>query len=231
MANFLRNIHSTFFDLIDTREEWEKDRWDVRVLYDKCGIEYNKSTTDYYINFTKIQQIGIREQVKKYMKQRLLNKNNFTWGSALRYHRYLPKFFSFVFMLEPTWSDLKEFKRSHMEQYIQWLHEYAKNNLRQRNSHPEKYISYGLSIVGKFLEDIQRYEYTIAPKTHMRLLLFPEDRPRLRKKSIDQIDFIPDFVLEQLFANINELHKGVQPTFRKFCTLSKIRHKSGAGVI
>ena len=44
-----------------------------------------------------------------------------------------------------------------------------------------------------------------------RLLLFPEDKPKLRKKSIDQIDYIPDYVLEQLFTHINDLHKDVIP--------------------
>ena len=44
-----------------------------------------------------------------------------------------------------------------------------------------------------------------------RLLLFPEDKPKLKKKSIDQIDYIPDYVLEQLFMHIDDLHKEVVP--------------------
>lgn len=145
------------------------------------------------------------------MKQRLLSKNNFSWGSAIAYFKHLPKFLSFVFSQEPVWKDLKGFKRSHMEQYIQWLHEYSKNNLTQRNAHPENYVARALNYIGKVLEDIQRYEYEIAPETNVRLLIFPEDRPKLRKKSIDQIDYIPDYVLEQLFVHINELHKQVVP--------------------
>jgi integrase len=72
-------------------------------------------------------------------------------------------------------------------------------------------VSSSLTIIQKFLEDIQRYEYDIAPETHVRLLMFPEDKPKLRKKSIDQIDYIPDYVLEQLFTHINDLHKDVIP--------------------
>ncbi len=113
--------------------------------------------------------------------------------------------------LEPTWMDLKSLKRSHIEQYVLWLHEYSRNNLKRKDKHPERYVSKALNIVGKFLEDIQRYEYDIAPETHVRLLLFPEDKPKLRKKSIDQIDYIPDYVLEQLFTNINDLPKDVIP--------------------
>lgn len=68
-----------------------------------------------------------------------------------------------------------------------------------------------MNTLQKFLEDIQRYEYEMAPETHVRLLIFPEDKPKLRKKSIDQIDYIPDYVLEQLFTHINDLHKDIIP--------------------
>ncbi|MFB5283642.1 tyrosine-type recombinase/integrase [Peribacillus sp. Hz7] len=211
VANFLRFIYSNFSVLTDTREEWDKDRWDVRVLYDKYGIAYNKSRSDYHLDFTKIEQGNMRGQVKKYIKQRLLSKNNFSWGTAREYLKYLPEFLSFVFSLEPIWDDFKGLKRSHMEQYIQSLHEYAKSNLRRKDAHPERYIAEGLKIIGKFLEDIQKYEYDIAPEKHVRLLLFPEDKPKRRKKSIDQIEHIPEFVLEQLFTHINDLHKDVIP--------------------
>ncbi|WP_060475846.1 tyrosine-type recombinase/integrase, partial [Geobacillus sp. PA-3] len=211
IANFLHVIYSYLFQLTDTREEWEKDRWDVRILHQKYGIEYNKSENFYYIDFKKIEQRAIREQVKKYIKQRLLSKNNFSWGTALNYMKYLTPFITFIFSLEPTWNDLKQLKRFHMEQYIQWLREYTKKHLKQKNANPERYISVSLVTIQKFLEDIQRYEYDIAPETHVRLLIFPEDKPKPKKKSIDQIDYIPDYVLEQLFAHINDLHKEVQP--------------------
>lgn len=211
LANFLRNIHSTFFDLTDTREEWEKDRWDVRVLHLKYGIDYNKSKTMYYLDFTKIEQKNLRVQVKKYIKQRILSKNQFSWSSARMYLIYITGFLSFILSLEPTWNDLKGLKRSHMKQYIQWLHEYAQTNLKQRNAHPEDHVAKGLTYIGKFLNDIQLFEYDIAPETNGRLLLFPEDKPKLRKKSFDQIDHIPNFVLDQLFTHINGLHQEVIP--------------------
>ncbi|WP_242143013.1 MULTISPECIES: hypothetical protein [unclassified Bacillus cereus group] len=43
------------------------------------------------------------------------------------------------------------------------------------------------------------------------MLIFREDFPKLQKKSIDQIDYIPDFVLEQLFTNINSLNEEIIP--------------------
>ncbi|MFI8705466.1 tyrosine-type recombinase/integrase [Bacillus sp. NPDC077411] len=210
-ANFLRVIHSYLFPLTDTREEWEKDRWDVRVLYDKYGVTYNKSQNNYYINFTKIEQVEMRQHIKKYIKQRLLSKNHFSWSTAQSYLAYLPKFLSLIFSLEPSWTNLKGLKRSHMERYIQWLHDYARNNLTRKIASPEQYILMILTVIRKFLEDIQRYEYDIAPETNIRLLLFPEDKPKRKKKSVDQIDYIPDFVLEQFFMHIDDLHKEAIP--------------------
>ena len=39
-----------------------------------------------------------------------------------------------LFSLEPTWDDLKRLKRSHIEPYIQWLHEYSKNKITQKRT-------------------------------------------------------------------------------------------------
>ena len=57
-----------------------------------------------------------------------------------------------------------------MELYIQWFHEDTKIKIEN----PERYISEGLKIISKFLGDIQKYEYDIAPTTNVRLLIFPE---------------------------------------------------------
>jgi len=204
VASFLRKIYKLFFKYTDQREEWEKDRWDVRILHDRYGINYNKSVSDYFIDFSNIDEM-IREQVKKYVKQRLLSKN-FSWSSARSYLRFLPKFFTYIFSLEQTWKDLKHLKRTHIERYIEHLHDYSKNNL-----HPEHYVRESLKTLQKFLEDIQRYEYEMAPETHVKLLIFSEDKPKRRKKSINQIDYIPDYVLEQLFTHIDDLHKDAIP--------------------
>ncbi|RBP95432.1 site-specific recombinase XerD [Cytobacillus firmus] len=208
-AKFLRILYDILSQLADNREEWEKDKWDIRTLHNKYGLDYRKSISAYHLDFSKIDK-AIREQLKKYFKQRLLSKNKFSWGTARGYINILSIFFTYIFSIEVNWKDVKSLKRHHIEKYIEYLHEYAKNN-KSGNAHPEYYVGYSLAIVQKFLEDIQRYEYEMAPETHVRLLIFPEDKPKLRKKSIDQIDYIPDYVLEQLFTHIDDLHKDVVP--------------------
>ncbi|KXI83127.1 transposase [Bacillus cereus] len=207
-ATYFRIIHSNFLVLADSRNEWEKDRWDVRILHSKYGIYYSKSLTAHFLDFTKIEPMKIKDSTKKYIKQRLMGRQNLSFATARVYSRTLTKFFSFIFSLEPTWNDLKALKRSHMELYIQWFHEDTKN---KRIENPERYISEGLKIISKFLGDIQKYEYDIAPTTNVRLLIFPGDKPKVKKKPYGQIDYIPDFVLEQLFAHLNELHKDIIP--------------------
>lgn len=211
IATSLPSIYTKLFQLTDYREEWEKERWDVRNLHSKYGIEYNLSVASYFIDFTKIQHSIFQEQVKRYIKQRLLSKNNFTWASAQLLMQYLPRFLGFIYLIQPNWKDLNALKRNHIEQYIQWLHEYTKSNLKNKNANPERYIARSLSYLQIFLEDIQHYQYDIAPITNVRLLVFFTDKPTQKKKSNDHIDYVPDHVLEQLFANINDLHKDVQP--------------------
>jgi hypothetical protein len=55
----------------------------------------------------------------------------------------------------------------------------------------------------------------------------PQDLPKHEKKNSSQIDYIPDFVLEQLFEHINDLHlKAIQTTGIKSLCKSFICSKS-----
>ncbi|APQ78845.1 MULTISPECIES: tyrosine-type recombinase/integrase [Clostridium] len=209
-ANFLENVISWFNQLTDEREEWEKDKWDIRNL-EQYGITYNKSTSGYYLDFKKINNLKMRKEIKEYIKQRLIANNKFSWGTAIKYLTFIPPFINFISELEPTWSDLKGLQRQHILKYIEWLNIYAKENLTQKNANPKQYVASSLSCIQKFLSDIQLREYDITPKKNVRTLIFPEDKPKVPKKSNDQIDYVPDYVLEQLFDNINNLHKDVVP--------------------
>ncbi|MDU6113193.1 MAG: tyrosine-type recombinase/integrase [Paeniclostridium sordellii] len=211
VANYLGFIITSFDTLTDEREEWEKDIWDVRNL-EQYGITYNKTDRKYKIDFRKINNLKIRKEFKNYIKQRLIAKNKFSWGVAQgEYQQYIPTFINYICELEPTWNDLKGLERQHILKYIEWLNIYVKNNLTQKNANTNRYVARSLSIIQKFLSDIQIREYNIAPIKNIKTLIFPEDKPNVPKKSNDQIDYVPDFVLEQLFDNINNLHKEVVP--------------------
>lgn len=141
----------------------------------------------------------------------MISNNKFSWGAAQNYLKYIPPFINFICELEPTWSDLKVLQRQHILKYIEWLNIYAKESLINKNANPKRYVATSLSYIQKFLSDIQIREYNIAPIKNVRVLIFPEDKPKVPKKSVNQIDYVPDFVLEQLFDSINNLHKEVIP--------------------
>ncbi|HDR7001344.1 TPA: tyrosine-type recombinase/integrase [Bacillus cereus] len=211
IAGFLQAVCNYLFHQTDTREEWEKDRWDVRILNKKYGISYNTSRTDYQMDFTIIKNVIFKHNLKKYIKTRLLGGKRFSWSTAKTYTITVIKFLNFINELEPTWNDFNALTRQHIEKYLEYIHHYAKNNLKQKNANPKRFIQYSLECVYPFLQDIQRLEYNIAPKKPTYKLLYSEDYPKLEKKSADDIDYIPDYVLEQLFENLNDLHPEVQP--------------------
>ena len=210
IVNFLKNIISFLKKITDKREEWEKDRWDIRNL-EQYGISYNKAISVYYLDFNKINNQKIREEFKRYIKQKLIIGNHFSWSTALTYLKFIPPFVNYICQLEPSWNNLKILKRFHIEKYIEWLNIYAKNNIKRRNANPKQYIARALSTIKVFLLDLQEKEYDIAPLESIRVLIRKDDRPRVPRYDTNKINYIPDCVLQQLFDNINNLGSDIVP--------------------
>lgn len=135
IVNFLKNTMCYLNNLTDEREEWEKDKWDVRNL-ENHGITYNKSSAHYFLDFSRINNIEIRLVVKKYMKERLISNNNFSWSTAKWYLTVLILFINYICELNPTWNDFKQLDRSHILKYIEWLHIYCNKNLTKKMLFP-----------------------------------------------------------------------------------------------
>lgn len=211
IVTFLKMIYSAIKTVTDDRVEWEKESWDIRNLKKLYGISHNQSANSYFLHFDKIKNPKFRDAVKKYFRHRLLGKQNFSGTTAGNYMTYVTPFFNHISELEPEWKDLKKLQRQHILNYIQWLHRYANSSINHRNSNPDGYVRQSLAIVQKVLTDFQNYQYDTAPEKDIRILIFPEDKPLDKKKAYDQVDYLPDFVLDQLFTEINHLHKEVQP--------------------
>ncbi|SMQ77500.1 Site-specific recombinase XerD [Bacillus sp. OV166] len=211
MVIFLHSVYEKLSNLTDTREEWGKDKWDIRILNEKYGIPYNHSVSQYYADFTFIKNENYKLYLKKYVKNRLLSGKNFSWGTARRYVFNVSFFLNFIVELEPDWNDLSDLKRDHIEKYLEFLHENENDRLKRKNSNPKTYIKSSLECVNPFLLDIQRFEYSIAPRKPIFKLIYSEDYPKRDKKSDDDIDYIPDYVLEQLFENLKDLDPDLQP--------------------
>ena len=205
-GKFLESLLNYFEELIDTRDEWEKDKWNVKKLA-IYGIDHNYSNGANCIDFKRINNIKLRESCKLYFKNKLISKSNFTWGTAYQYMTYIAIFLNYICELEPTWNNLNGLQRSHMEHYIEWLHIYASGK-----SNPNKYVSQVLFIIEAFLLDIQLKELDTAPFKNVRILIQLEDKPKVSKKSKStSIQYVPNDVLDQLFNHINDLPENIIP--------------------
>lgn len=208
---FLSRFYEGISAVFDNRDEWEKDIWDIRILRKKYDIEYNPSKNEYLVNFSTIDNPYYRKAVKSYFKQRILAQNNFSWSTARTYVGWIGKFLNYVSDMEPTWKDLKQLGRQHIEGYIDWLSKYVKGQTR-KDANPNRYKRQSLTAVNQFIRDLHFYNNShMTPNLPVDLLIMPGDKPRKVKKSHETIDYIPEFVLEQLFNNLDALHKEVQP--------------------
>ena len=104
-----------------------------------------------------------------------------------------------------------DLKRADILNYYEYLNKYTEENLTNRNSNPNTYKITAISNINRFLCDIQLKEFSIATSENIRKLIYKEDKPSREKKEASKIDYVPDFVLEQLFDNINVLYKDTVP--------------------
>ncbi|MDQ0879080.1 hypothetical protein [Peribacillus sp. V2I11] len=131
IANFFSMMYEDLLRYSDMREEWEKDKWDIRNLKTKYGLLYNESKANYYLDFSVIKNVTIRNAFKEYCKLRLLSRNNFTVSTALDYLRYIRRFANFINMIEPEWDDFKHLKRKHIIKYLEFMNDYATSVVNQ----------------------------------------------------------------------------------------------------
>ena len=201
-------IYSFLFDSFDERSETEKDIWNVR----KLGIDYNKSSaTDCTLNFNTVPS-PFRALIKRYIKNRVLLQESLSWGSAIQNIAKLPVFFNFIHNKYPKWDGLKELNRNDIEEFIQHLKAtpMGGNSVHKGQAPTGNYINRSLSFLETFIEYLQRFEWNEAPIKPVRLLIFPEDKPKLPPKSVDNVKYISDFVWEQIINHMGKLPEDIR---------------------
>lgn len=197
---FLDNVYKYIKDISDTRSEWEKDIWDIRNLPNT--IKGSTIGGHYLCRFDQITNVAFRGDVKRYCKKRLLGNNKFKFSSAAQYTLQISKPLNFFSEKYPHWTDLKDLTSKDIEAYMEYLTAEATS----KSSNPAKYIRQNLVIFRTFLEDVQTYEWGIAPKKAIGSIIHEDFLPSLPKKSqANTFKYIPDTVLEQLVTHFNEL--------------------------
>ena len=176
-------LYSFFVNFYDTREEIEKDIWDVRKI---PGAKITENRSEYLLNFTKIP-LPFRNLAKRYLKFRITIVSHSQGKKDLLSLRL---FLGFLHERYVTWKDLNNLTRKDMEAYLSWFRAYTEGWKDQHYNY--------FNGLGTFLEYIQRAQYPEAPELPSVLLLFKEDLPRRPQRTENDIKYIPDGVLQQL---------------------------------
>lgn len=210
VAGFLKCAYKYLGQMTDDRNEWDKDVWDARRLK-RYGVDYEKSRSASYVHFERINNEHFKRQYKKYVKEKLIAGSNYTWGTAVNLLPCISRFLNFISDREPEWKTLRFLERSYIEEYIEVLNQRAAENPTKRISNPKKYVRRELTMIERFLTELQIREYEMAPQKNVKSLIFPYDKPAVVKKPYDHVDHVPDFVLEQVFAKIDCFDKSATP--------------------
>ncbi|MDC3416221.1 tyrosine-type recombinase/integrase [Aquibacillus salsiterrae] len=168
----------------DTRDEVEKDVWDLRKI---PNARYTINKTSYLISFEKIPPL-FRQIVKDYCMFALTYLSQ---GKLAEQLRGISCYIDFIYKNYPDWKDFNQLKRQDVEKYFIYFN---KKNASLSASYKYKL----LSSVKNFLEYLQRSERSESPLKFISTLFFKEDFPKISKQNENQIKYIPETVMNQL---------------------------------
>lgn len=169
----------------DSETEYEKDKWDVRLLRIKINIA--ESNPKYCLNFEEIAQPNFKEVCKKYLYHRLPIKKMSTLMSEIAHFKCFSKFLTEYY---PKFKLLSELDRHLIENYISYIGNrgYTTSTFNGR-----------LSTLKTFFEIIPFLEVENVPK---KKLITNND---FRKNVQLLPNFYSDNELKQLNKHISEL--------------------------
>lgn len=186
----------------ETGTIWEKDVWVIDWL-EEYDLSRSKSSNSHQISFKQVESEDFKRLLKKYAKQRLLSKVNYTWGTAQTYNGVLVRFLNFISTKHKDWTNLNDLSR---EDILDYQHEISLYPAVDK-SH---YVSYRMLVVRSFLEYIQLMDYEEQPKTPIIRLIYAEDVPNGGRSKVNVDRYISENILAQIYKNINMLPNDVR---------------------
>lgn len=151
------SVYQFLFDFYDTRDEFEKDIWDVRKI---PNVRYTKNVSEYFLRFDRIHPV-YRKMVKVYFKFAITSLGHGTLKTNLIEIRY---FVDFLRKNYPHWNNLIDLQRSHVEEYLL----YYNHHFGHLSIIKPRY----LYAVRNFIEYLHRTERPEAPRTPIYRLFF-----------------------------------------------------------
>ena len=204
LKSFIKIMYQTMDTWIakKTGTIWEKDIW-VYEWLEEYNLHRTRSSNSHQINFSKVESPALKKLLKKYTKQRLLSRTNYTWGSAQSYNSVLIVFLNSIYRRHSDWTDLNNLAR---EDILAYHNEISTYNAKDKAS----YVSYRILIVRSFLEYIQLMDFEEQPHTPILRLILSQDIPTGGRNKVKVERYIPENVLSQIYANISCLQEDVR---------------------
>jgi site-specific recombinase XerD len=182
--------------------EFAKDRWDAHNI---PGLRYAPHTANYHIDFQLIPVV-FRPTVKEFMKFKVAT--GVTTSTLVRCTYCLRNFLTFFSTLYPHMSTLQGFSKQDMDMFILDLRAKASvRGLRDVNQHVAHHVLY----VEDFLHYLERSQSPLKPDEPTTCIIWPHHYPKRDKSGSGRVKYIPQKVLDQLDAHIQDLSPTVIP--------------------
>lgn len=188
-----RGMYKFYLRWYDTRDEYDKEVWDLRRMYPESEHPKYVGNRAWYMNFKFINSPKLCSVIKRFFKVRVATRCLQTVHKELRYLRH------FILFLQEKYPHIDSFsllERCHMEEFYVWLAS-QRNQYGELTSLREKrYTVQYLRIVFEYLQRVGDKDAPLRP------LIYPEDECG----TIRRIPrFIPEPVFKQLQDNLHLL--------------------------
>ena len=187
---------SALAPLEQLQEEFSKEKWDARLI---PGLRYAPHTTNYYIDFQRIPDL-FRPVVKEYIKYRLAT--GVTVATLHRVTYCLGNFLTLFVQQYPHAQTLQALSKQDIDTFILALkaeaqvHGWKDNDQRTRHH---------ISDLEELLCYLERIQSPLRPNEPTTRLIWPSHYPRRNYKKGSQVKHIPQVVLDQLDAHLQDL--------------------------
>ena len=183
-------------------EEFAKDRWDAHNI---PGLRYPPHRTDYHIDFQLIPEV-FRPTVKEFIKFKIAT--DVTTSTLIRCTYCLRNFLLFFSTRYPRVSTLQQLSKQDMDRFILELKSQASVRvLRDITQHIAHHVLY----VEDFLRYLERVSSPLKPDEPTTCIVWPHHHPKRDKSGSGQVKYIPQKVLNQLDAHIQNLSPTIIP--------------------
>lgn len=181
--------------------DWLADIWSLEDIATVYGLRISVDRKGAIVKFDSIENPVFRRIAKEYVRDRLLTKT-LSIGTVSGYVGALKTFFNVVSKRHPEWRDLKDLDRPDIEAYYREL---DRRKLKER--------SFGTTLghVRTALADMQILEEPYAPTKSVFMLIRDEDYRKIPPNN--NLDYVPQIVVRQIFANFDKLDDQLQLAF------------------